>query len=225
MSNYLLHSVDECEYNGTYLVHHGILGQRWGIRRYQNADGTLTAAGKKRYLNEDGSLNKKGEHFNKKHRIVSDEEANLSTKDKAMHDGLNNNGYAIIKHNGKELAVSSHNSGNNVESVKTINEGLKKFNSNTMSRLDKEAAASIREGAKTYLEQDLNHKDILDNLNPYHIRIDKDKSGKLYGEISYEHKEVGSDHNAPFGDHSLDFEWWIDKNGKVRMSKSFSANG
>ena len=33
----------------TYLVHHGILGQKWGLRRYQNADGTLTDAGKKRY--------------------------------------------------------------------------------------------------------------------------------------------------------------------------------
>lgn len=30
------------------LYHHGILGQRWGVRRYQNADGSLTAAGKKK---------------------------------------------------------------------------------------------------------------------------------------------------------------------------------
>ena len=30
------------------LYHHGIKGQRWGIRRYQNKDGTLTPAGKKR---------------------------------------------------------------------------------------------------------------------------------------------------------------------------------
>ena len=30
------------------LTHHGIKGQKWGIRRFQNKDGTLTAAGKKR---------------------------------------------------------------------------------------------------------------------------------------------------------------------------------
>lgn len=29
--------------------HHGINGQKWGIRRYQNSDGSLTAAGKRRY--------------------------------------------------------------------------------------------------------------------------------------------------------------------------------
>ena len=31
------------------LYHHGIKGQKWGYRRYQNEDGTLTEAGKERY--------------------------------------------------------------------------------------------------------------------------------------------------------------------------------
>lgn len=35
-----------------HLEHHGILGQKWGVRRFQNPDGSLTAAGKERYRSE-----------------------------------------------------------------------------------------------------------------------------------------------------------------------------
>lgn len=41
------------------LYHHGILGQKWGVRRYQNLDGSLTAAGRKRYSKAVGGDQKK----------------------------------------------------------------------------------------------------------------------------------------------------------------------
>ena len=35
-----------------FIYHHGIKGQKWGVRRYQNEDGSLTNAGKKRYSSD-----------------------------------------------------------------------------------------------------------------------------------------------------------------------------
>jgi hypothetical protein len=49
-----------------YLAHYGIKGMRWGIRRFENADGTLTPAGKRRYKNPDGTLTPAGKRrYNK----------------------------------------------------------------------------------------------------------------------------------------------------------------
>lgn len=60
------------------LIHYGILGMKWGVRRYQNKDGSLTSAGKKRYGNNDDikdSQQKNTEEPKKKSvKDMSDEE-------------------------------------------------------------------------------------------------------------------------------------------------------
>ena len=41
-------SLFHADEGGAYLAHHGVTGHRWGVRRFQNPDGSLTAAGVKR---------------------------------------------------------------------------------------------------------------------------------------------------------------------------------
>ncbi len=45
------------------LYHFGIKGQKWGIRRYQNSDGTLTDVGKKRYYRKSDRLYRKADYY------------------------------------------------------------------------------------------------------------------------------------------------------------------
>ena len=50
----LVHADDE----GAYLAHHGVKGQRWGVRRFQNYDGSLTEKGKRRMKTLQGKSDK-----------------------------------------------------------------------------------------------------------------------------------------------------------------------
>lgn len=49
------------------LEHHGILGMKWGVRRYQNKDGSLTEAGKKRMYREQFDMESKERKEQKKY--------------------------------------------------------------------------------------------------------------------------------------------------------------
>ena len=67
------------------LTHWGIKGMKWGVRRYQNDDGSLTAAGKKRYASEVQSLKEK-ERALKKRQAAKDKIDVLNAKRKALSE-------------------------------------------------------------------------------------------------------------------------------------------
>lgn len=76
------------------LYHWGILGMKWGVRRYQNKDGTLTEAGKKRYYNADGSFTDAGKkHLQRDASEVFSNENARKQKGAALYKEVDSNEY------------------------------------------------------------------------------------------------------------------------------------
>ena len=77
------------------LRHHGIKGQKWGVRRFQNSDGSLTAAGRKRYGDGESSYDYGKDSGGRKVVRVSKESSidnyeNAIKKTKAAGDAVEN---------------------------------------------------------------------------------------------------------------------------------------
>ena len=84
--------------NTDELYHHGIIGMKWGIRRYQNKDGSLTPKGKKRYsedYNESRNIKRKGIK-----RMSTDDLRKVNNRDSLERTYKNNNSKV-----GKTIAI------------------------------------------------------------------------------------------------------------------------
>ena len=78
--------------SNVYLVHHGIKGQKWGVRRYQNDDGSYTSAGKSRYSKGKTALIEKRQSMiddanNEVKRFMSISKENQETLKKLKNEG------------------------------------------------------------------------------------------------------------------------------------------
>lgn len=68
------------------LYHHGILGQRWGVRRFQNSDGTLTSAGKNRYNETPHQERQRHKREQKRYNAIADKAKSSEQRYRTEYD-------------------------------------------------------------------------------------------------------------------------------------------
>lgn len=111
-------------YYGEELYHHGIQGQKWGVRRYQNPDGTLTDEGKKRY---DKIVKRETKAFNRQYGLRE----KIVNKDYDKYKGQ-----AEFEKNNGGITDKTRIKLKNAEINKKASEHIRKYAEKTIKEID-----------------------------------------------------------------------------------------
>lgn len=89
-----------------YIKHHGVKGMKWGVRRYQNKDGSLTAEGRKKYANSIGdtkTYTKNGVEVTLRKQPTSIIAKTLSKVSPSVRDNIERADFIDIKVDGNKV--------------------------------------------------------------------------------------------------------------------------
>jgi len=193
------------------LMHHGILGQKWGVRRYQNPDGSLTEEGKARYLNPDGSISDKAptkikSAYNRYQYAQNKKEADNpdSMKDNHVYDEnkqkekLSN---ATEKHMYDRAFVETIQNSETLDNDDDVNKEYAKYLKNPRKYMQEFDAQAFDKGRLTTVPVPAPEKQPVEKKETANVQNDEfkkkinevlDKKGSLTGEdIAKINKEIG----------------------------------
>ena len=139
-----------------YLEHHGILGMKWGIRRYRNKDGTLTNAGKKRA-------------------------AKLEAERRLLDDSKSKNSSVSKSSSTQEVVKKSKDVSEMTD--EELNKAINRIrNENTYKELTEPKPNQALRTAKERLELERDYKRLYNELHPQQEKFSKKLIDKLKSE-------------------------------------------
>lgn len=132
------------------LYHHGILGQKWGVRRFQNEDGSLTDAGKRRYNSLSNAGKRKYDRFERKMDRKIQRSENEDEKIR-----LARSANLLKKQNKYDRKIEKAKDKNNQAAVGRLNEKKDRY-----TKAFTESSDYIEKGSKLYNDILKSYKDV-----------------------------------------------------------------